>query len=468
MLWAIVLYIPIIIFFGLVVKATGSAVSPDVIFVVLNTIALVGTAASVNPTSEIELRYFWIVFSLTSAAALLIGVLRLGWKGTLRLGQAAQATPVRGPLLALYSFASLISLGYFAAVGHITLIEALQGGAAYDSTAARLDSYSGSTYFFPGYVNQFKNAILPITTAAIVHSLFVTRSAGRWPISTSLSAFAFVMVAGTGQRGAMVLSVLVLLTGLLLGRILKGSVLIGVLTTFFALFALQTVVLQRQADELAGSSGTFSQVQVFAKALWSRVVLENPQSGIAAFHYTETLPTAWGSEWAQDTVGLLPGQRGSDLSSKVFETLYGSTRGTAPPSIWGDIYYNFDLVGSIVVTSFLVTALVWLGRTTFVALNEDPGPTFLRVLAASGIAVSAGSWIAGSPASVLNQGFMAYVLIFISEPRLSGRLVRTPKAGARSGAASRATVAQRRASEEVASSGNSRSRKRGIGGPRPT
>ena len=243
-----------------------------------------------------------------------------------------------------------------------------------------------------------------------------------------LGAFAFVMVAGTGQRGAMVLSVLVILTGLLLGRVLRGSILVGSLMAFFALFALQTVVLQRQAAELAGSADSLSRLGVFAKALWSRVVLENPQSGIAAFHYTDGLPTAWGQEWAQDTVGLLPGHRGSDLSNQVFATLYGSTRGTSPASLWGDVFYNFGFVGSLVVTSCIAVALVWVGRATLLSLDRDSAPTFLRILAAAGIAVSAGTWIAGTPASLLNQGLLAYAALFILEPRISGRRITRKRA----------------------------------------
>lgn len=421
MLWTMGFFLPIILSFALIVKTTGSPVSADVLFVIFNTVALLGTAIAIDPASDIERAYFWIVFSLTSAAIFVMGTMRLTWPQALRFTRTAAATPVGPGLLAVSALAALVSIGYFAAVGHITLVDAILSTGSYDSTTARLDSYSGSSYFFPGYVNQFKNAILPIVTAAIVHRLFVTRAPGRWPISLSMGTFAFVMVAGTGQRGAMVLSVLVVLAGLLLGRVLRGTVLIGSLITFFALFSLQTLALQRQADELANSSGPFSRIGVFAEALWSRVVLENPQSGIAAFHYTETLPTAWGREWVDDIVGLLPGQRGSDLSSQVFATLYGSTRGTAPPSVWGDFYYNFGLVGALVVTCCIAVVLVWVGRVTLLVLCRDPQPTFLRVLAAAGIAMSAGAWIAGSPVSLLNQGFIAYVAMFIFEPRLSGR-----------------------------------------------
>ena len=427
MIWAMGFYLPIIVMFALVVKATGSPVSADVLFAAFNSVALLGTALAVDEDSAVERRYFWIVFALTSAAVLVIGVVRVAWPKAIRLTLPASATPVGIGLLSLYALASLVSVGYFAAVGHITLIEAIRSPGGYDSATARLDSYSGSTYYFPGYVNQFKNSVLPIVTAAIVHGLFVRRSTGRWPVSIILSIFAFVMVAGTGQRGAMVLAVLVLLTGLLLGRVLKGSILLGSLMAFFALFALQTVVLQRQAAELAGSSGTIDRIVVFGTALWSRAVLENPRSGIAAFHYTETLPTAWGSEWISDTVGLLPGFRGSDLSQQVFATLYGSTRGTAPPSVWGDVYYNFGLAGSLVVTSCIAVLLVWVGRATLLALSRDAQPTLLRVLAAAGIAVSAGTWIAGSPASPLNQGLLAYAAIFILEPRISRRRGRTPR-----------------------------------------
>ena len=421
MLSNLTFYLPVILAFAIVVRSTGSPVSADVLFVTFNSIALLGTAIMVNAENEVERTYFWVVFSLTVTAVIVIGALRLAWPkhpGPLR---SAAITPASAGLLMLYGFAAFVSVGYFAAVGHITLVEAFRSTGPYDAATARLESYAGTTYFFPGYVNQFKNAVLPIVTTALVHHMFVKRMPGRWPVSLAMGAFAFVMVAGTGQRGAMVLSVLVLLSGLLLGRVLRGRILVGSLAAFFGLFALQTVVLQRQAADLAGTSGPLGQVLVFIEALWSRVVLENPQSGIAGFHYTETLPTAWGSEWVADLRGLLPGQRGSDLSNKIFETLYGSTRGTSPPSIWGDLHYNFGLVGSFVMTVLIAVAMVWVGFVTIATLRKDPSVTLLRVLAASGAAVTAGSWIAGSPVSLLNQGFLAYLAIFILEPRISGR-----------------------------------------------
>lgn len=409
----IVYFLPLFACWLAVTKRTGAFFGPDSILVIFNTITLLGTAIIVDQSPGSE-SYFWLVLGSTSLAVAAITIARATWPRRYANFIAVRETPTTLRLVSLLALAAAISLAYYFAVGYIVLISS--GGSAADISTARLNSYAGSRYLFPGYVNQFKNILLPALAAATIHSIFARRAVFRWPLGLLLAAFSFIMVAGTGQRGAMVLASLTISAALVASRTLRGRHLAVLAATFMAAFAFQTALLGRQSRELATATGASEKTLVFAQALWSRVALENPMSGLAAYRYTETLPYARGREWLLDLAGILPGNRGSDLSSRVFETLYGSRAGTAPPSTWGSIYYNFGPDWTFIVVVLLALSLTWLTFHIYRVLSRDTPITFLRLLAACGMAVSLGGWVAGSILAPLNQGFPMYALLFVLEP----------------------------------------------------
>jgi hypothetical protein len=419
MIWLLAFYIPFLALYVLAARSRGGLLTPDALFVAFNTIALLGTVLIVDPGVQLDNRYAWLVLGCTTlftavAAALRFGV-PAGTQSKVQM-RGVRSTRLGQGLFILYVVSLLVSLGYYAAVGQITFVESLSAahsGGSFDAAPARLGSYAGAKYFFPGYVNQFKNSILPIVTLAIVHTVWQRKVAGRVILSGVMIIVMFVMVAGTGQRAPMVIVFLVAMAALWQAKLLTGPRLALALAGGFGAFAIMTLSLQRQATALGQVSGTSARLKVFAEALWSRVALENPESGLAAFHYTSALPTAWGREWATDISGVLPGSRGSDLANRVFEMLYGTPRGTAPASLWGGMYYNFASAGTVAVTAVLATLAVALTRRLYVqhARATTTPLSFLEVLALSGIAVSSGAWVAGSPLTVLNQGFFAYLFL---------------------------------------------------------
>src|SRR5690606_35590972 len=57
-----------------------------------------------------------------------------------------------------------ITIIYYVLIGYNVVILMLEGSLAFgDYSDLRLASYSGEEYFAPGYVNQFKNVLLPLT-----------------------------------------------------------------------------------------------------------------------------------------------------------------------------------------------------------------------------------------------------------------------------------------------------------------
>jgi hypothetical protein len=439
MLWLLLLFAPVLGAYVYVARRRGGFLNPDGIFVLFNSIGLLGTLIVVDSNKALDSRYAWIVFfGLVAymATSMLIRWYRFGDRQP--PPAAVTATPLNRWVWGLYGFSLLVSLGYYATVGHNVLIDSVLAnltGHHYDTQTARLASYSGSKYFFPGYVNQFKNAILPITTLAIVHSLWVRKLKWRVPVTLVMLAVMFVMLAGTGQRGAVVvLFIVAALAAARSGMLTRTRVaIVGVVGV--AGFVLQTALLQRQATQLTATQGLLDRIGVFAESLWSRAVLVNPFSGLAAFHYTERLPTAWGKEWLQDLSGVLPGSGGSTLPNQVFKMLYKTDRGTAPPSLWGAIYYNFGPVLGLIVTIIIGLSLVLLTRRLFTTPRSSPHntPNGLTQLALCGIAVSSGAWVTGSPLIVLNQGFFAYLFIYLLSRRVIDRTRRLPGAGSTTG-----------------------------------
>src|SRR5699024_2267912 len=78
-----------------------------------------------------------------------------------------------------------------------------------DAASLRLQSYSGSSYYFPGYVNQFKNSLLPALVVIVIHYLFARRVNFRIILSSTLVLLSLIFLLGTGQRGAFVTFVLI-------------------------------------------------------------------------------------------------------------------------------------------------------------------------------------------------------------------------------------------------------------------
>lgn len=376
-----------------------------------NITALIGTSTLCNPNDPTDVKYAYIVFILTSILTLTVTLLRAAQPRSSipPSTHKVSSTRITNAVVLLYLLALFVTAAYYAAVGHITFIESIASDQ-YDAASGRLSSYAGEQSFLPGYANQFKNAILPILSIAIIHRLWVRKAPFRAALSVLIGGIAFVFLAGTGQRApTMIMMIIILIAARMSGKLSAKRT--GILAIAgFAAFAILTSALQRQAGALAGASDNIDRIVIFGQGLTSRIFLENPISGIAAFHLTEQLPTAWGRDWISEISGVLPGVRGSDLANRVFETMYGSRRGTAPPTLWGSLYYNFQLPLAIVVT--VVIAVTFFTFTKRYYFSRRTNGNFLQCLALAGMAVSSGAWIAGSPLTILNQGFVAYVFVY--------------------------------------------------------
>lgn len=399
-----------------IVSRIRGVLNLDGIFVISQWLLCVGTLALLDPSSRAHQQYSIVVTApLILYVLISIGLfVGLSAKET-RAGRAdrtyAAASPTKATSV-LLALSILVTVIYFRAVGYNVLslgIQNMFSPAQQDIATLRVQSYSGASYFFPGYVNQFKNVLLPCLTVVFAIYWHNTKRPFRKTITFALALASVFGLLGTGQRGALVLFVYTLITFLYqVNRTLfaKRAARVGLVA--MPLFLVATAILGRSSSALAQAQGTFGKLGVLLDESTGRFLHDNQASGIAGFEYTFGRPTQNGTEWWQGLIGLLPGKPGSSLSAEIFATLYGSTRGTAPPSLWGSAYYNFGMAG--VVALPVVLAIIY-GLVSF-HIGQLKHVNSLQVIGISGVSVVAGTWIAGGPDSLLNAGLGAYVALW--------------------------------------------------------
>lgn len=386
--------------------------SPDSIFVPLQLTMVLGLIAIVDSEDSVGVEYVYIVagaYTMYVLTSILVGVAispRISLAPRVRV---EIYTPGRFFLFAI-GLSVLISIIYFQAVGYNTFLLSLQGlfsGEDLDVATMRLESYGGSRYLFPGYVNQFKNVLLPALSIIMVHWLYHIRHPARLLVAIGLSLFVSLMVLGTGQRGAFVVvgSLVVAYAFNVLGVKAFRYVLL-----FFAAFLpilLTATAANGRTDVSEGDIG--SSIFSMLEQLWDRVFFDNQSAGLTGFRYTSGLETKWGFEWFESLRGLLPGVEGSSLSGDIFALVYGSDRGTAPPSLWGSVHYNFGIIGIIIVPTLMAVSFVLF--TLWVRTRSSIST--LGMVGVSGVAAVCGSWRSGGPEYLLNYGLVPFSLLAV-------------------------------------------------------
>ncbi|WP_446721061.1 O-antigen polymerase [Luteococcus sp. H138] len=315
-------------------------------------------------------------------------------------------------LLSLFLLSLFITVAYYYTVGYNVLALGIKGmftGVSEDYTNLRLESYSSNRYLFPGYVNQFKNIILPSLALVWIHGVIETRQRGARLTSVILVGVCILALLGTGQRGAFMLfslAVLLFLYRLSPNRFRSRAP--RFLGLVVPLMLVSTFLLGRSSAALSSATSLFGQAGVLFKELGKRFMYDNQWSGAMAYQYISMNPTQWGREWVQAISGILPSNPGSSLASDVFAYLYGTNRGTAPISMWGSVYYNFSWFGLLVFP--VVLAIAWHKISSAQASSRPANG--LEAVATTGFAAVAGMWAVGGPEYLLNAGAVAYGVLW--------------------------------------------------------
>jgi oligosaccharide repeat unit polymerase len=302
-------------------------------------------------------------------------------------------------LLLLISAA--VTIAYYYALGYNVLVQILEGNVSYSNYSdLRLDAYSGDEYFAPGYVNQFKNVLLPLTALILGLRLFEKRQYGLLRIYIPVAVpLLLIALAGTGQRAFIIYTIAASAFGYFLhltgfGRsvkwryiVLGGLILVPVFLGMTAIY-LDTASL----SEMVGTAiSRFTSVQ--------------QEGGLFGFQYIYQLPITWFHEWWLNLVGILPGVAGSTIDHDIHAALYGSERGTVPLTTVGSAYYNAGLLGVIILFSVLGVFY------TLIYVRYLRGPrTYTRSYAYGFIFFYLSIYVADSPTILLDNGVLTCVI----------------------------------------------------------
>lgn len=412
--------------------------SPASIFIYMQFLMALGTIPTLDVLERADNVHAWLIFGsflafVGTSAVLAFLVPPRPARIELNYARSERWVRPRGAISVWCAISILISLIYYSAIGYNVLAVGLGNafaGNTNDVTTLRLQAYAGGEYFYPGYVNQFKNSLLPALVCVITAYLFVRKSPARWVTSSALTMVTMVFLLGTGQRGAFVIFMIILAIFISLMNPAQGirrMVILAGIT--IPVFSLSTVALGRSSYELSTAVGLFDKIAVIGNEIIFRILGSNQLASTTGFRYIYTMPQKDGAEWGQSLIGLLPGVPGSTLSNEIFAALYGSMRGTAPPSIWGSFFHNFGFQYTLVLAGFLAVIYHLVGRS----ISQTRHPNSLQAIGMAGVTGVLGTWVAGSPDYLLNVGLMVYIVLWAVGARTIAKSLTLPSAHTRDG-----------------------------------
>ncbi|RGE19786.1 oligosaccharide repeat unit polymerase [Leucobacter sp. wl10] len=415
--------ITVAILFGIFLIGAGrrfgylSAIS---LFVYAQSVMAIGIIPSLEMGNAADEVHAWLIIGTLTVVVLTATAYAM----FLRSGRRDYAPDVdyvypKTSTWALLLLSIAVCVLYYSAIGYIAFFESLQsieGGGDEDIADLRIQSYSGSRYLFPGYVNQFKNSLLPALVMVIIIAAFRFRARGRHLLTIALVPMTLVFLLGTGQRAPFVRALIfITITFYLIAPKKMKKYAPRIVLAGLPLFFLTTVATGRAARELAEADGLFGTTQVLFEQLLFRIFGSSQLGSVVGFRwaYSQNIPA--GSEWAQSILGLLPGQAGSDTANQIFALLYGSTRGTAPLSLWGSAYYNFGMGGSLLLAFFLGLLLCALSQKALMFKKMS----VIQATGVAGVSMASGLWISDGPTTPLNAGLLAFAFLWIWGARVA-------------------------------------------------
>lgn len=293
----------------------------------------------------------------------------------------------------LIIISSLLTLLYFYLLGSNIFFLVFNDYSAADITTARVNSYSGETYFAPGYFNQFKNVLLPVSITALIFNKVKSKKI----LYYFFIPIAFFGLVGTGQRAFLIYTFLcLLLATYYLGKFKIKSIIIPSVIIII-IFGAGSFFLGRTEEFSAGST---------VENLLIRVFFNEQHESLITFRYLYEIPITYGYDWFRGIIGIFPGIKGSEIQHIVFGLIHGNPRGTAAISLIGSIYHNFGLIGVIFI-SFLLA--LFLNNITYVFLRKKKN--IGNIVIFSFITFYISIYSSGDIVFLFNKGVVLLILI---------------------------------------------------------
>lgn len=268
-----------------------------------------------------------------------------------------------------------------------------------------------------GIVYQFRVYILPLS----VYYLIVFGDKNRKVLKYFLFLLSMIFITASGQRGGLVTFVLIIIINTLLinkmrlnskeydvnlSQIVKRSRKYTIILSLLGFFLFLLLTIANGRDKSSGG---------LMNAIIDRVINDNQYCAVYGFRLVDTMECCYGKDWVIMFLGLIPVieelpfvSTYVPFSSIIHSMFYGSTEGTSPLCIWGSTYYNFGVIGVLLISIFL--AFVFERIHLYFVSSRKSG---LSLLLYSSITVILGTWNADGIYYPFSNGVIAIIIMAI-------------------------------------------------------
>lgn len=315
----------------------------------------------------------------------------------------------------LVGFSALVTVIYYALVGHNFVAILIQGGTIENYSDMRLKGYGGEQYYAPGYANQFKNVLLPVGLSILAMQALYTGKKRKLYVYLALGLpFVIYALLGTGQRAFIVHASIAFVFGLslLMGgrsdqRNLPWPVLLTGAAFVFILFSLFSYLYHEASIK---DSGHENLVVATVNNVFNRIFFVNQEQGLIGFRYLHALNRHDATEWLKELWGISPFYSYKAISHEIFYHLYLTDRGTAPLTVVGNAYYSGGTIG-LATYAFLMG----FGYTIAYYMAINGKRTIYRAMVYGPLCYYLSLNTAGSPMTLFNRGVVAlFIMLWIS------------------------------------------------------
>jgi hypothetical protein len=322
-------------------------------------------------------------------------------------------------LIFIVAASLLITVAYYQAVGGNIFLKLMRGIEIEDYSSTRLAMYSGEDYFAPGYVNQFKNVLLPVGITILGGWAWIRRAWVQLGIVVLVGgAVVSIALLGTGQRAFLMYSYAALLFGVSAVTMLKWRKIWLPTLGVFALFAFVTSFYQ--ASNIEDSGNRYG--AIVSKA-FDRFFVVEQTGALGAFRHLIERDVVYFREWKDQFVGIVPGVPGSTLQHELFFLVHGTDRGTESYAVLTGFYHNGGMAAVPVCYALMAFAHSALYHRFLRGRR-----TVYRSMGYAAVFFYLAIFVSGGPVSLIDNGVITLLILLLIRklryPRLKAPVAR--------------------------------------------
>jgi len=316
-------------------------------------------------------------------------------------------------LVFLVILSVLITAVYYYMVGYNLFYNMVLFFDVDDFSSMRLAMYSGDRYFAAGYVNQFKNVLLPVGISIIAGWYWFGGHRKRFLMTVVVGSIILVFaLLGTGQRAFLVYSTGALLFGISALKGLRFRTVALLVSVIFPLFIFTTAFYK--VDSLIDAPSVL--MGSVEKSL-ERLFVTEQEGALGAFRYLYDQEIVYFDEWKDQVLGLLPNHSGSMLQHELSFLVHETTRGTEGYATIAGFYHNGGVI-TVIICFFLMAVCHSMIYYRFLRGER----TILRAFTYGALFFYLSIFASGGPSTLINNGAVTLVfLLLIAKINLTGR-----------------------------------------------